>query len=361
MRILFDGRVFQFQKAGGIGRYFAEVISGLPSDWEPIVAGVDDFGRSRPTHPRLSQISLPDFRPRRFRKRYQDRWWKPRLMQSVQVTHPTYYDLTSGFTYNDFKSPLVVTVYDLIHASYPDLMEGSAGTIAAQKAAINRADHIICISNSTERDLLSLFPAASGKTSVCHLASSFPIAEPARETAIFDFPTFLFVGGRGGYKNFHLLLRAFAAARTVNPFLHLHVAGSPLTFEEKWQLHFLGLSGVVTSSVYPDEAALKELYRRSVALLYPSRHEGFGLPPLEAMACGTLAVTSNTTSLPEVVGDGGIMLDATREDEWTDCILEIAKGGGSRAEMIQRGYQRVNLFSWKKVVDEHLRIYRRLS
>jgi glycosyltransferase involved in cell wall biosynthesis len=84
------------------------------------------------------------------------------------------------------------------------------------------------------------------------------------------------------------------------------------------------------------------------------------MPPLEAMACRTLAITSNTTSLPEVMGDGGIMLDPTRESDWVECILKSAKGGGERDLIIERGLERVRKFSWKNTVDSHLDIYRRL-
>jgi glycosyltransferase involved in cell wall biosynthesis len=78
------------------------------------------------------------------------------------------------------------------------------------------------------------------------------------------------------------------------------------------------------------------------------------------MACRTLAITSNTTSLPEVMGNSGIMLDPTREEDWTDCILKVAKGGSEREKMIQQGLERVGLFSWKKTVDQHLAVYRGL-
>ena len=122
----------------------------------------------------------------------------------------------------------------------------------------------------------------------------------------------------------------------------------------------LGISDRVEAVTYPDEQQLISLYRSSVALVYPSLHEGFGIPPLEAMACRTLAITSNTTSLPEVMGDGGIMLDPTREADWVECILKTAKGGGDRDLMIDRGLERVRMFSWKKTVEQHLEVYRRL-
>jgi glycosyltransferase involved in cell wall biosynthesis len=239
-------------------------------------------------------------------------------------------------------------------------MEGSEGVIRDQTEAIRKADHIICISKATENNLFERFPEKQGKTSVIYLGSSFKIQPPLAEDAIFEKPSFLFVGGRWGYKNFSFLLRVFARASESNPRIRLQVAGAPLTTEERWQAQMLGISDRVEVTVYPDEQELINLYRSSVALVYPSLHEGFGIPPLEAMACRTLAITSNTTSLPEVMGEGGIMLDPTREADWVECILKTAKGGGARDLMIDRGLERVRMFSWKKAVEQHLEVYRRL-
>lgn len=361
MRILYDGRVFQFQKAGGINRYFAEIISGLPPDYQPLVTGVADFGKNAPSHPRLQQPRFRNFRPRRISARVREYWWKPRLLRGVDLFHPTYYDLTSGYTLSDFKAPMVLTVHDFIYAIYPKLIEGAERIIRIQTEAILRADFVICVSKATENDLLERFPEKLGKTSVIYHGSSFEIQPPLADQMVFEKPSFLFVGGRGGYKNFLFVLRAFAKASHSNPRIRLRVAGAPLTDDERWQIHLLGISDRVEAIAYPDEQQLMGLYRSSAALVYPSLHEGFGIPPLEAMACRTVAITSNTTSLPEVVGNGGIMLDPKREEDWIECLLNAAKGGGERDLMIERGLERVRKFSWKRTVDQHLAIYRGLG
>jgi len=282
------------------------------------------------------------------------------VLAGVDLFHPTYYDLTDGFSFSDFKCPTVLTTYDFIYAIYPKLIEGADGIIRNQTEAIRRADHIICISKATENHLLERFPEQRGKTSVIYLGSTFEIQPPLSERAIFENPTFLFVGSRFAYKNFSFLLRVFAQASKANPCIRLRIAGAPLNTEERWQIHLLGISDWVEAVVYPDERQLMDLYRSSVALVYPSLHEGFGIPPLEAMACRTLAITSNTTSLPEVMGNSGIMLDPTREEDWIGCLLKTAQGGGDREAMIERGLERVRQFSWKKTVDQHLEVYRRL-
>jgi glycosyltransferase involved in cell wall biosynthesis len=358
MRILYDGRVFQFQKAGGINRYFAEIISRLPADFQLLVTGVSDFGRNAPAHPRLELPQFRAFRPRRISRRVQEFWWKPRLLGGIDLFHPTYYDLIKGFALSDIKAPMVLTVHDFVYAIYRDVFEGAERVVRDQSEAIKRADSIICISKSTERDLLERFPEKRSQTCVIYHGSSFEIQPAQDEQKNSEKPAFLYVGGRVGYKNFSFLLRAFAKASQSNPDIRLKIAGAPLTADERWQIFFLGVSDRVEAVVYPEEKELIDLYRGSVALVYPSLYEGFGIPPLEAMACRTLAITSDTSSLPEVVGDGGIMLDPRCEEDWVECLLTVAKGGKDRGRIIERGLERVKMFSWKKTVDEHLKVYR---
>jgi glycosyltransferase involved in cell wall biosynthesis len=358
MTILYDGHIFRWQKTGGISRYFFEIINRLPADWIPLITGVDNvppLGR-----PNLSVSTFSSIRPRRISQPIKSWWWRQVLIPRADVVHPTYYDLSGGLRFTDIAQPVVVTAHDFIGAIYPHLEPYSAQTIASQHEAITRADHVICVSKVTERDLLERFPQKRGSTTVIYHGSSFPISPEAQSTDIFERPSFLSVGRRGTYKNFLFVLRAFAAACRSHPTIRLHVAGPPLSDEERWQAHFLGVWDRLDLSEHPSETELHHLYRTSVALLYPSRHEGFGIPPLEAMACGTLAITSNATSLPEVVGDGGIMLDPTDEDAWTDCILAVANQRINREEILERGKRRATELSWESSAQRHAEVYRKL-
>jgi glycosyltransferase involved in cell wall biosynthesis len=250
MRILYDGRVFQIQRAGGVNRYFAEIISGLPGDYHPVITGVEDFGKNVPSHPHLERPSFKLFRPRRFSVPLRDKWWKPRLLRQLDLFHPAYYDLTYGFSLADFHCPMVLTVHDFVYARYPKLTEGSEGVIRDQAEAIRKADFVICISKATENELLERFPKKRGKTSIIYHGSSFEIQPALEEKEVFENPSFLFVGGRAGYKNFSFLLRVFARACESNPRVRLQVAGAPLTTEERWQIHLLGISDRVEVTVY---------------------------------------------------------------------------------------------------------------
>ncbi len=361
MKIVYDAHIFRWQKAGGIRRYFSEVISRLPAAWSPLLLGLDRTSGDLPAHPRLQVSNFSPIRPRRFSQPLKKAYWDYRLLRKADVVHPTYFNLSGGLDYSSLKSSLVVTVHDFAHATYPHLMDDSKDVLRDQAAAIARADHIICISHATRRDLLEHHPDAAGRSSVIHHGSSFEICHDVQDAAIFEHPTFLFVGWRGAYKNFDFLLRSFARACQMEKKLRLLVAGCPFTAEERWQIHLLGLEDRIELSVFPDEPTLRQLYRRAVALVYPSLHEGFGLPPLEAMACGTLAVTSNTTSLPEVVGDAGIMLDPSEGDAWTETMIQIARRASWRHEKVVKGRERAKLFSWANCAAAHTELYRSLK
>src|SRR5260370_3379585 len=181
-----------------------------------------------PVIPILNSRDLNIFAPARISVRVRERWWKPRLLDSLDLFHPTYYDLTDGFSFSDFKCPTVLTVYDFIYAIYPKLIEGSEGVIRDQTEAIRKADHIICISKATDNDLFERFPEKHGKTSVIYLTSSFEIQPPLAEPAIFEKPSFLFVGGRGGYKNFFFFLLAICKASKTNFLNRLRGVRAPL-------------------------------------------------------------------------------------------------------------------------------------
>ena len=360
MRVLYDGRIYQMQRAGGINRYFTEVISRLPVECQPLITGVESFGSHIPKNFNLRQLKYNLFRPRRVSHWLEKRCWKPWLLSRVDVFHPTFYDLTRGFSWDDIKCPVVLTVYDFICASCPDLVEGVEHAVRSQTKAIQRADFVICISRATEKDLLTRFPEKTGKTVMIHLGSSFDLQEQLPKRVVYEKPTFLFVGGRNGYKNFFFALRAFARARESDRRIHLRVAGAPFSTEELGQIFSLGMDKYVELFVYPSEHELINLYRSSVALLYPSLHEGFGIPPLEAMACRTMAITSDRTSLPEVVGNAGIMLNPSSQDDWVECILQAATDRCERALFVARGAERVKTFSWKKSVSEHVTLYRKM-
>lgn len=371
MRILYDGEVYSWQAAGGINRYFANVIGGLPRDFEPALLVAGPRSVNFPAHPNLSAYEYGRRYPRlegfSYRlglhtSRLRDRLLAGRLARGrFDLFHPTYYRLLTGRPVGSYRAPTVLTVWDMIHELFPEEMD-PAGVYAEEKRrAVLAADRVICISENTKRDLLARHPVPEERVVVTHLASELdaslaegPEPAPAR-------PFFLYVGSRSRYKNFGGLLRAFARAFPRKPDLALCVVGPPFTAEEERLVADLGLDGRVEHYGHAADAQLAKLYRRSLALVYPSLYEGFGIPPLEAMSCGTVAAVSNSSSLPEVVGDAGLLFDPRAPDELTDILAALAADESLRRGLIERGRRRAAEFSWEKTVARTVEVYRSVA
>jgi glycosyltransferase involved in cell wall biosynthesis len=359
MRILYDGQIFRLQPAGGINRYFASLISRLPQDDIPTIAGAGRRPVNFPTHPNLRLNRLLPVLPGRFSGAYLRHARPP--FPTWDVAHPTYYQLTRETRYSDYKMPVVVTAHDFIHALYPDLMIESKAVAAQQTEAFEAAAAIICVSQNTRNDLLSFFPHLENKTTVIYHGIEVSGDLPAASESVPEEPYFLYVGSRSSYKNFNRLLVSFAKACNSDPTLRLCVAGPDFSESERWLIFDLGLKERILSVRHPSDAHLTALYRHSLALLYPSRYEGFGIPPLEAMACGTVAVTSNTSSLPEVVGDAGITLDPMNPDDWTDIILHLARSPEIRQPFIEKGKLQSAKFTWEETARQTVAVYQKVQ
>jgi glycosyltransferase involved in cell wall biosynthesis len=359
MRILYDGAIYLEQSAGGINRYFANVIRRLPGDFTPLLTACLWHEVELPAHPRLRVFKFRRFRPRRVSVRverpYFGRLWD---RADFDLVHPTYYTLLSGRPLAGSRRPVVVTVWDMIHELFPEL--DPSGRVARDKRrAVEAADAVICISENTKRDLLAHYRVPESKVTVTHLASELDASlagGPGPER-----PYFLFVGARGGYKNFDLLLAAFARAAGALSEASLRAVGPPFSRDEERRIEALGLAGRVENCGRVDDHHLARLYRHSVALVYPSLYEGFGIPPLEAMACGTAVVASNRSSIPEVVGDAGLLFDPESADELTDILLTLARDPARRESLVERGRERAALFSWDTTAARTVGVYRSLA
>jgi glycosyltransferase involved in cell wall biosynthesis len=358
MRIFYDGYVFGAQRSGGISRYFTSLISKLPADIEPVVTGVLRLGGEPLRHPRLRYHRGIALRPKRFflglQKPYFD--WI-RIRGAFDVAHPTYHYQLSGRSISSYAKPAVFTVHDMIPELFPDLLGPAKAEIDARRAAIEAASAIICVSENTRADLLEFYPQAEQKTCVIYHAAELPVPETKRRSSS-GRPYFLYVGARHAYKGFDTLLRAFAKIRTVAPDVRLQMTGPPLQGREKQRIADLGLEGRVEHAGYASDRELAHLYRESLALVYPSLYEGFGLPVLEAMACGTAVIASNSSSIPEIAGECGLLCAPGSVEEFADAMLSIFRDSSLRRRYIETGLRRATDFSWKQTVSRTVDVYR---
>ncbi|HEY9723232.1 MAG TPA: glycosyltransferase family 1 protein [Oscillatoriaceae cyanobacterium] len=268
--------------------------------------------------------------------------------------------------------PLVVTIHDLIPLHFPETINsrlGHAYFVAMSHLAVRRSQRVIAVSENTREDLLRLLRAPSERLRVVGegadaLFERKPDAETmsrVRERFALAGPYVLYSGQSKPYKNQATLLRAFA--RLGRPELKLVFAGriDPNQPHVEALIRELGLEHAVVRTGYLDEDELVALYHGASVFAFPSRYEGFGLPPLEAMAAGVPVVASRAASIPEVVGPAGILLDPDDVVQWAEAIDQVLSDAALRDRLITAGHERVRLFSWDAAARDTLAVYRELS
>ena len=272
------------------------------------------------------------------------------------IIHKTYY---YPERYPMSKGRSVLTVYDMIHELFPENFSPNDRTSSYKYDAVNRADHVICISENTKVDLLRLWNIDPSKVSVVHLGfDSFDAAD--NEAFSFNIPMMnyiLFVGARNGHKNFERVLKAFSSSQVLSSnFKLLCFGGGPFSTGETKKIHGLGVSKKVTQLSGGDEL-LAKLYQNAELFIYPSIYEGFGIPPLEAMSAGCPVAASNISCIPEVCGSAVEYFDPYDIDSIV-CSLERVLGDSKyRAELSALGRKQSDNFSWHKCAAETLEKY----
>lgn len=363
MRILYDGQIYADQTTGGINRYFTNVINRLPHDIYPtLISPHQDNKLHYPVHPNLNLKEYWGFRPRRISNQVRARYFRLVCNNSrFDIHHPTYYIRLTQESFSQTHLPLVITVYDMIHELFSDTIENGDYVIRAKREAIAAADAILCISHSTKADLLKYFPNVESKITVTHLASELSIDCAYGDEVVPASPYFLYVGSRTKtYKNFDTLLIAFSKAADTNSDIYLCVVGAPFNNEEQQLIAELKLTERIKHYQWPSDAHLAKLYRCAEAFIYPSLYEGFGIPLLEAMACGTVVVAADSSSIPEVVGEAGMLFEPKAVNDLADILLHLLTSSSEREQLINRGYKRAQTFNWNITAEQTTQVYRSL-
>ena len=212
---------------------------------------------------------------------------------------------------------------------------------------LNQAQHIICNSQATAKDMVNFFQIPANKI------TPIPLAYNRSQFKFFNLPTrnyFLYIGRQDPYKNLQRLITAFSALPHRNDY-ELWLAGpydkrySPLL---EIQTQELGINHLVKFLNYVPYNELPIIINQAIALVFPSLWEGFGLPVLEAMACGTPVITSNISSLPEVAGDAAILINPYNIEEITAAMKIIINDSETRKQLSEKGLKRANQFTWEK-------------
>lgn len=274
------------------------------------------------------------------------------------IVHETYYSRKSCAPRNTCK---VLTVYDMIHEKYPQWGSRWDQSAILKRVAVNRADHVICISKSTRNDLLEMYNVDPKKISVVHLGAETPTGVVGRDKSSGARPYLLYVGARPGHKNFLGFLLAFAYSRKLRAdFDVVAFGGGGFTPAELQEVAKLGLHSSQVRQVSGGDDLLGQLYVSANAFVYPSLYEGFGLPPLEAMGHRCPVVSSNTSSMPEVIGDAGEYFDPASRHDMAEAIERVAYSPSRTEELVRKGLERQGKFTWERCAGQTLDIYHQL-
>jgi glycosyltransferase involved in cell wall biosynthesis len=367
MRVGIDARLVYYRQAG-ISQYTLRLLEEFAA-----IAEGDEFVVFQSRRDPSKLVDRPNF--------HKHPLWTPphhRLEQLLLPLELAAVDLDVLHS-PDFIPPFrrnsrsVITIHDLNFLLYPHFLTPQSARYYGQiDQAVRNCDHIIAVSESTKRDIIRLTGAPEDKITVVYEAAH-PIYRPLRDEQLLrqvkerlgiDNDFILFVSTIEPRKNVRTLLMAY---KQLLDNYHAEV-GLVLAGEKGWLfdevfalVQELGLQERVRFPGRVSSEDLLGLYNAAQLLVHPAFYEGFGLPPLEAMACGTPVVVSNTSALPEVVGDAALLVDPTDEDSMAVAIWRLLSDKILRQQMIDKGLMRARRFSWKKAALETLDIYHRLA
>lgn len=342
-----------FAKPTGIATYALNLVENL-SDLNPTLLTARQFDR-------FSCYPVPDnMTPAQGSKGHLRRllWTQFQLPQ-------IYRELDANLIYSPLpEAPLyrncryVVMCHDLIPLRFPRPTSPLTNYFRyVVPLVLKQALHIICNSQATARDIVDFYGVPASKITPIHLAYDathfYPRTQtPALDSTANNCPYFLYLGRQDPYKNLHGLINAFAAIP--NRDYQLWIAGSTdphFTPQLQQQAAELGVGDRVLFLDYLSYAELPAVISRAIALVFPTFWEGFGLPVLEAMACGTPVITSNLASLPEITGDAAILINPHHTAEISAAMESIAQDSELRSRLSKLSLQQARLFSWQKTGD----------
>ncbi len=371
MEIFFDHKIFSLQNYGGPSRYFVNLANKLneietvnakifsPIHINYMLSGVSKnnigFANKIPFAGFLGKSNTFKNNIIKINNRVNNFYIKKR---KPDIIHTTYYG-------NDFPietNNLVVTVYDLIHEIFAEEYT-SKNNHLPKKDILDRAKQIICISESTKKDLIKFYNIREEIITVTHLSNSLASNNDSPQISKTRLPKkfFLYVGSRWKYKNFSQLLHVLNYNKNLhNEFDLVTFGGGKLTHDEKKLIKKLGLNHNKIIQIDGNESLLRDLYKQAEFFIYPSRYEGFGIPILESFSQECPVLCSNTSSFPEVAGDAAIFFDPNDIESISKSIEKITHSGELRQKLIKSGNERLQKFSWTKCASETLNVYKKI-
>ena len=368
MKIFIDARMIY---KSGIGRYIREIlknIATLEKDTIFYLAGnsneIKKFICSNKVFNRRNHIINYDIPIYSLKEPLSGSVLNYRYKKNIDVFFSPHYNVPFYLPENS-----VITIHDLIHFKFPQYF-GSLKVKFAKivlSNGVKKAKRIIVDSNSTAKDLRSMFPGIENKIEVVNIgvSKSFSVldnkkvADFKRKNKLNNY--ILYIGNKKPHKNLKGIAEAYINVKKTFKDLKLVIIGKKFKdldvrnmFKNK-----VDLTDVIELENIPDNEIVY-YYNGASAFVFPSFYEGFGLPPLEAMACGCPVIVSDTSSLPEICGDGAYYVDPGCVNSITRGIYDILSDEDLQKNLISKGLERTNLFNWEKAAKKTLNIFKEL-
>ena len=355
LSVAYDFQIFSLQQHGGISKYFADLMLELRrrkvAIHLPFLFYANDhldrsFARFKIRLRGDSAAALTrcaDLNMRLFPTR-----------TAARIYHPTFYLESCLDRFAD--RPMVVTIYDMIPETFPEMFDSNPHF--AKRRYVERAAKVICISAHTKRDLQTHFHVPDDKIAVVHLGIDPATVE--RRTVLDGLPPrfLLFIGRRGGYKNFATVLRAYAHLPTSLDAALVCIGGGPFDEAERLEIAATGRPVVRLDA---NDAQVRYALRRAIALVMSSCYEGFGLPIIEAMAQECPLILSNASCFPEIANDAALYFEPLDAGALRELIGKVARDGAALTEPLRRrGRHLVKDFTTDRLAELTESVYRQV-
>jgi glycosyltransferase involved in cell wall biosynthesis len=363
-------------------RFFGAIGKGLGRYTQKLIENLEQIDKTNQYFIFLRKENFDEYRPKNnnFKKVPADfRWYTlseqfnlPRILNKydLDLVHFPHFNVPIFY-----RRKFVITIHDLILIHFPTIRGTTLSPIyywlkfmaykTVIKSAVSRAKGIIAVSNFTKSDILDNYKIPEDKIEVTYEAADITnFSSSKNEQEVLDKygiikPYILYVGNAYPHKNLEALILAFEKIKKVKKDLRLILVGKEdyfygrlRNFAENRKINGVNFCGFV-----PDED-LGTVYKNSRAYVFPSLYEGFGIPPLEAMAHGTPVVSSDHPCMKEILGDSVLYFNGHDTGEIEKSIMAILGNDSLRRELIHKGERRVKLYSWRKMAEKTLKIYR---
>lgn len=366
MKIAIDARGINWYNGTGIGTYTKNIVKNMINidndDYFRLYWTGDNFSQFKTSN---TDIIMTSNKSSRF---FQQNYFPNDLKrENIDIYHVPQNGIGLNTSINCKK---IITVHDLIPYTMPKTV-GRGYLLKFLREVpelIQNVDGIITVSNYSKKDILKFFPIDEDKIFVTPLAANSIYKTLDKEMCLnylkkkynITTPFILYIGGFSSRKNVTSLINSFIKiSPQFDKDYSLVIVGKRKDLGEALNNKFVNYSKIVFTGFVPTED-LPIFYNGCKVFVYPSLYEGFGLPPLEAMSCGAPVITSNLTSIPEVVCDSGILINPYDETELTNSIEKILSDNALRESLIKKGLLQASKFSWHKTAQSTLNAYREI-